>query len=74
MNHGGHADLRERPGSDDVEREIDHIRDLVTLCHHLAQRGATAAELAEYERTIDVARSRLAHLVRRASARYEAAA
>jgi hypothetical protein len=66
--------MRHRSAESEIEREIDHVRDLVTLRDRLAERGATAAELDEYRRTVDVARSRLAEMVRRASAPSQAAA
>lgn len=54
--------------------ELAHVRNLVVLRDLLRARGATPAELREYEAAIAQARSRLAGAARRASAGYAAAA
>lgn len=57
----------------EVDAEIRHIRDLVFLRSLLAERGATADELLQYDAVITASRAQLASSAKRA-ARYATAA
>ncbi len=57
-----------RPRQFDVDAEIRHVRDLLALRALLAARGATPAELEDYDAAISGARTRLADVTRAASA------
>jgi hypothetical protein len=58
----------------EIDAMIGHIRDLVFVRDLLAARGATAAELAEYDAVVDSARGELAECAKRAAADYATAA
>ena len=51
----------------EVDAEIRHIRDLVFLRGMLAERGATADELAQYDAVIATSRAELARTAKRAA-------
>ncbi|HSX21450.1 MAG TPA: hypothetical protein VLE97_01595 [Gaiellaceae bacterium] len=51
----------------EVDAEIRHLRDLVFLRTVLAERGATADELQQYDAVIAERRSELARSARRAA-------
>ena len=51
----------------EVDDEIRHIRDLVFVRNLLAERGATYAELRDYDTVIDGVRSQLADSAKRAA-------
>ena len=51
----------------EVDAEIRHIRDLVFLRAVLAERGATADELQQYDAVIAERRSKLARSAKRAA-------
>lgn len=51
----------------EVDAEIRHIRDLVFLRALLAERGATADELQQYDAAITERRSELARSAKRAA-------
>jgi len=53
----------------EVDEEIRHIRDLVVIRTLLSTRGATAAQLREYDAAIDDARRRLAETAQRTAPR-----
>ena len=66
-----------RPHTDpatELEDEVRHVRNLVTLRDLLARRGATPAELQECAAAIGEARTRLAETARLVSTRYAEAA
>lgn len=52
----------------EVDAEITHIRGLVLIRKMLAERGATATELREYDAVIACCRQELAQLAVRAAA------
>lgn len=51
----------------EVDAEIRHIRDLVFLRGLLAERGATADELFQYDAVIAASRAQLASSAKRAA-------
>jgi hypothetical protein len=61
-------------GSSDLQGELRHVRDLVFVRRLLGERGATPAELREYDAVVGAARARLAESALRASADYAPAA
>lgn len=66
-----------RPRTDpatELDDEVRHVRDLVTLRDLLARGGATPAELQECAATIGEARTRLAEAAKLAARRYAPAA
>jgi hypothetical protein len=65
---------RKRDPAGELEDELCHIRDLVFVRDLLGARGATPAELREYDAVIDESRGQLAESAKRTSARYAAAA
>lgn len=58
----------------DLQGERRHVRDLVFVRDLLGERGATPAELREYDAVIAAARARLAELPTRARSSLAAAA
>jgi len=58
----------------EVASDLSHIQDLVYVRDLLAARGATPAELTEYDATIDSVRRRLAEDAKRDANRYPTAA
>ncbi len=61
-------------GHTDLHGEVRHIRDLVFVRRLLGERGATPAELQEYDAVIGAARVRLAESARELAAHHASAA